>query len=541
MISTFLPLLLAAAPQGAPRVDVVQSTIPGSASAQVPGFPGIELDNIFKVGISPSGRWISRGNSVGSTPSNFIVLDSGEVLANGAVAPWTGAATMLLTAGNTDVGVNDSGQYFVAVKVNDAGQQPTWLARGQAGVWTGIFDTRGPIPGAPGVFFNTFRDLNGLANGTVAFGTDVRGLPSDRHRFLLQPPMIDQQTGVKGPTDPVTGLEVGKWYGWTGEVNYLVNPSGSHRLSRGTLVASPGLSEELLCLNNEVMIREQVILSGSGFTDPVAAIFEMHLAPDGTWSAVGVNDPPGSASPYEYWAVRNGTVVAKEGDPILPGDARVWHDGTGVGHSMLFCVSNGSSHYLGGIARNTGTNARIETVVLEGNQVVLEKGDPIDLNGNGLFDDNIVFDGFAASRWATVDRTGRLWFLAIVRDTATNVIDQALLRISPNPVTLDVPPLIAGAAATLEVQDATPGKTAVILYSLVGPGPSSLATPFGVIATEVGLPFILTPGKVVPASGTAVFPVFVPGGLAGLPVWAQAAVYDPAGAVLSNAYAGAVN
>ena len=238
--------------------------------------------------------------------------------------------------------------------------------------------------------------------------------------------------------------------------------------------------------------------------------------------------------------MRDGAVVAQTGDPIVPGDARIWHDGTGVARGAYFAVSNGTQHYLAGYGDHTGTGDRKQVIVLEGDQVVLEAGDPIDLDGNGLFDDNLVVEAFGVEQWNTVDRTGRLWLIAILRDTANNKTVEALLRISPHPVTLDVPPLVGGQAATIEVQDAVPGKTAVLLYSLAGGGPASFPTPFGTLAFEVGAPFSVSAPVAVPGSGTASFPVFIPAALSGATVWAQAGVYDANSGQLSNGFRGLV-
>ncbi|MAW59962.1 MAG: hypothetical protein CMJ94_03885 [Planctomycetes bacterium] len=541
MFSTFLALSALAAPQAAPRVEVLRSTLPGSVTSEVPGYPGIEITKFRDFSISPSGRFVVLAQSTGSTPAHFVIGDDGTVLGNGEVAPWTSADTMILSYSAAGVAVNDAGQIFVNTLVNEStGGQRVWIARKTGGAWLGMYDSKSAIPGAPGVFFNAFDELNGLANGQVAFYTDARGLPLDRNRFLLNPPAILEREGVTGPIDSLSGALLDVWDNWSADASFQVTPDGAHRLVRGTVASAPSLSNEFYTYDGDLIIAEQTVLAGSGFVDPVLEVYHMHLGHEGTWMATGVNDPPGSASPREFWFVRDGAVVAQTGDPIVPGDARIWHDGTGVARGAYFAVSNGTQHYLAGYGDHTGTGDRKQVIVLEGDQVVLEAGDPIDLDGNGLFDDNLIVEAFGVEQWNTVDRTGRLWLIAILRDTANNKTVEALLRISPHPVTLAVPTLVGGQAATIEVQDAVPGKTAVLLYSLAGGGPASFPTPFGTLAFAVGAPFSVSAPVAVPGSGTASFPVFIPAALSGATVWAQAGVYDASSGQLSNGFRGLV-
>lgn len=542
MFSAFLALSALAMPQSTPRVEVLRSNIPSDSTAAIPGYPGIDVTSFREIAISPSGRSIVLATSAGSTPNHFVLIDDGGVLAHGEAAPWTGSDAMVLSYSNADVGVNDAGHYFVSTLVNEAaGGQRVWIARRTAAGWTGLYDSKSAIPGVPGVFFSFFGQLNGLANGDVAFSSSVRGVPSDTSKVLLQPPTILDRIGVTGPADPVTGVVHDVWSTFNADEHLLVTPDGLHRLVRAPVSAHPNVSNEIVAFDGIEVLGEQKVLPGSAYTDPVGSVMGLHLAPDGTWSVFGSNDPPGSASPDEHWVVRNGAVVAESGDPILPGDSRAWHDGQGVTQAFFLAASNGIQNYLGGYAKDSITNDLQLVVVLEGDQVVLRAGDPIDLDGNGLFDDDLEFQGFSGSRWATVDRQGRLWMMALLKQSSGTKTYEALLRVSADPIQLVVPPLTAGAAATIEVQDATPGHTAVVLYSTVSGGPSSFPTGLGTLAFEVGTPFATTPMIPVPASGTASFSVTVPGALAGLPIWAQAAVYDAAGAKLSRGYTGAIN
>jgi hypothetical protein len=89
------------------------------------------------------------------------------------------------------------------------------------------------------------------------------------------------------------------------------------------------------------------------------------------------------------WAMRNGTVVAYSGDPIVSGATELWGD------ALAALAGNTVGDWV--LAGNTD-NADPDldsVVVLNGTTVLLREGDGVDLDGNGVADDGAEISGFS--------------------------------------------------------------------------------------------------------------------------------------------------
>ena len=82
------------------------------------------------------------------------------------------------------------------------------------------------------------------------------------------------------------------------------------------------------------------------------------------------------------YAARDGTVVAKTGDPIVTGSTETW----GTSFSAFAGNRNGDWVVFGRASAGAATD---DVIVLNGNTIAAREGDPVDLNGNGLFDDDV--------------------------------------------------------------------------------------------------------------------------------------------------------
>lgn len=110
--------------------------------------------------------------------------------------------------------------------------------------------------------------------------------------------------------------------------------------------------------------------------------------------------------------------------------------------------------------------------------------------------------------------------------------DQDAIKISVpwfRPV-LDVSNAVAGAAATITIQNCTPGSTVLTGYSLAGGGP--INTPYGPIFLSP--PFKQLPTLTANAGGVATMSANVPVAIAGRTVWMQSVDTGAAGEARSN-------
>lgn len=95
--------------------------------------------------------------------------------------------------------------------------------------------------------------------------------------------------------------------------------------------------------------------------------------------------------------------------------------------------------------------------------------------------------------------------------------------------TLSVNNLIAGQTATIAVANAGQNGIVFLGYSIQGPGPTSIGTPWGSFGFELSLPIRRMPPFFADANGDASMTQNIPGGAAGVPVWMHALVVDAGG------------
>lgn len=267
------------------------------------------------------------------------------------------------------------------------------------------------------------------------------------------------------------------------------------------------------------------------FGDPIPGIggtygtfYDPEVRADGTVGFMNANA-------REFWAVHDGAVYAKSGDPIVAGDARTWT--FTPGGSFEFASSNGADTYLAGRTTING-NSQSPVLVYNNAQVLLEPGDPIDVDGDGDFDENVTFFDFDP-QGAGVDSLGRLVTAVLLRQQGSFTNYTSIIRLSPpNAPILSLSNVVAGQTADVQISNAPVGDLALTAFSLVGVGPTELSTPYGDILISLSLPWVETSTLTVDAQGEANWSQGVPANLAGAQVWAQGAAFGPSGIRATN-------
>lgn len=94
---------------------------------------------------------------------------------------------------------------------------------------------------------------------------------------------------------------------------------------------------------------------------------------------------------------------------------------------------------------------------------------------------------------------------------------------------LTVSNLTAGQTATISVANAGSNGIVFLGYSIQGPGPSTIGTPWGSFDFAMSLPIRRMPAFFANANGDASMTQNIPAGAAGIPVWMQALVVDAGG------------
>ncbi|HWL92638.1 MAG TPA: DUF11 domain-containing protein [Phycisphaerae bacterium] len=247
--------------------------------------------------------------------------------------------------------------------------------------------------------------------------------------------MLLAQSSVTGPLGTAE-----TWDNAFLDDTYWFDGAGLEWIAAGEINGAAAV-DKVVVVNNEIVLQEDDVIPG--LSNPISTFAYAHMISNGDWYAYGSND--GDA---EDWLVRgNGaaySLLAKAGDPIYPGAGDSWDDAEGFGAGYLFVAANNQGDYII-CGRTNRANTRKNTVcVLNGTTEVLREGDPIDVNDNGLFDDNryvrtfdlhtaILTDG--GDFYCTVDMTD-----STLTGASGPIVGRATVR-----VPVSVAPLATGA------------------------------------------------------------------------------------------------
>jgi plastocyanin len=117
----------------------------------------------------------------------------------------------------------------------------------------------------------------------------------------------------------------------------------------------------------------------------VNSIVNTELLPTGDYYSRGTRKASPGGAQNGVWAVRNGVLFAQTGDPVaspVVGPVEHW-----ASSFLAFTGNTNGDTVL--VGKTDNPNAAIDDVVVVNGEVVLREGDPIDLNNNGQYDDNV--------------------------------------------------------------------------------------------------------------------------------------------------------
>ena len=426
----------------AQSIKVVFSNLAGDPSNTVPG-----LSNGWRAGVttqfdrpflSPDGsRWVIGGfANEAASADRVIVAGSGTTRAGATLVLQEGP--FALEAGrnysfvDTELSINDSGQVaFVAdldgsttndevlCTVNVDGTGLTLIAREDQPEPTGLF---------PGNFIGVTIDSPTITNdGRVGFKTLLDGpgtalpvapLTANNNDFLFLASTgggltTIAQEGVTpvSPGGPIWDLfDAGDFY---------VSADGSRWIAQGN-DEGPTTSDQVGVYfdgtTSAAVIREGSSIYAPGVVSTGGAA-EMFMSRNGAhWIANGSN----TTSDTNDWVVFNGTRVAGTDEDITPNNttdpAEAFDDAIFTTTFFSIAVNNAGDYIVAGTTNNPNADTNA-VIVLNGSRVVVREGDPVDVNDDGLPNDNVrvsVFNNF--DLFLTDDR--KLFFMADLRNDA---------------------------------------------------------------------------------------------------------------------------
>ncbi len=193
---------------------------------------------------------------------------------------------------------------------------------------------------------------------------------------------------------------------------FYTTPDGQHWYGQGRVAGATTADDGVLSYDGTVVLREGWAIPATSVL--VGDFFQTSLAGNGDWVSRG-RDNSSTAAAAPDWAVKNGTLLATTGDPAAPGEN--WGD------TFYAVTANRVGDWVLTGDTDNSDLSRDNVVVLNG-EVVLREGDPVDLDGNGQFDDDAFIGrgvntnpAFNPSTWfLTDDRV--LYGIAMLRNSA---------------------------------------------------------------------------------------------------------------------------
>jgi hypothetical protein len=476
--------------------SVIYSSVATSASSDVPGIPGVKFTGTTAAFQRPygtkGGRWYLKADTNAATTADDVLMIDGALgLREGDQAPW---APLGETMGPFEArnGLTDGGG--LAVKNNTSSSvNDDYVAKFVGGVWSIVAQEAQQIGAFPaGVTYDdTLTSVVLLDNGDVcleADGIDGTGITTS----------IDEVYVQEGATNGVFAQELvtiptGQFTGLTETVDNIsfddvwFTPDGANWVMKADLTGAT-TSDDVIIYNGAVVLQEGFDVPGIP-GDPIAGtgIDEVAMDHAGNWWARG------NLVSTQDFIVRQGVLIAKGGDPIHTGSTELWDDTT---FSDLFFMHQGDSlgnFVIAGVTDAADTFAN-GVMVYNNTTVVCREGDPVDLDGNGLFDDGHFINTFGNDD-VLLNDNGELYFVATLRtaNNTTTSVAQAYIKVDlsaqgpvvyctagtstngcvPSISGTGTPSGTAGSGFTLDVANVEGQKLGLIFYGVTGPAAST--------------------------------------------------------------------
>jgi len=214
---------------------------------------------------------------------------------------------------------------------------------------------------------NSIGSVHLLDDGRLAYvNTPIGNCSSLRYPAFLRGDTGFQQSGV-------SAIGGGVWdsFGLDGAGG---TPDGAHWYADGD-DEGPTTTDLIFVVDGNVILREGSPVPGSALI--FADVFQADMATNGDYILRGDN-PAGSPNPQ--FVVRNGTKLLETGDSV-DGGTELW--GTTIGAVAINASGDWAVH-----GRTNNADPAIDDVVVVNGVVVMREGDAVDLDGNGMFDDD---------------------------------------------------------------------------------------------------------------------------------------------------------
>ncbi len=409
----------------------VFTSIPGDPTSHVPGLgPTREFRGFYKLYRSAFGRRLifrSRSDAFQIENGPVVLCDiapdgtvSGSALFDiGDPVPWSPGNT-LNTVGER-MGVMDDGRCVVDT-IDSVGDR--YIVVGNAGGWSVAAKENEPIPGIPGATYGVILHEAHITNdGRVGLQSINSGnLPTNSNTVNLFDGEVVAREGITVPLGQAGGqANPMEFFDFQ---TYYHDATGDSVMYAGDTNGDPN-ADYVVVVNGVVRLQEGQLISFSPPFGPIATgtlngIREMHMESNGDWFVRGGN------SGGQDWVIRNGAVIARTGDPIHAGATETWSDLRDTATFFLHIGNNRGDVVVGG---RTSNPVNTDGVLVLNNQTVLARlSDGVDVDGNGVADDDAFIALFRTDR-AVLNDDGWVFVVALLRRGNGSDLGESLLRI----------------------------------------------------------------------------------------------------------------
>ncbi|MEZ6014819.1 MAG: hypothetical protein R3F49_06885 [Planctomycetota bacterium] len=353
---------------------VIYTELPTSPTSLIPGAAGARFGALDDIDQSPNGaHWTLHARSTGSSSfDNHFIADGALVLREFfSTLPWDPSQSW--RGGRSRV--NDAGQ--IALAAESAGS-PRYIVRGDnagQGAWTVLRREGDSVTGSAATWTQFFA-ASITTDARVGFAGNasgsLRAASFDGATVALTQSTVPTGSSSGGALTQIDPADFG----------FQVSADGATWAFLGAVGGA-----NALVVNNQVALEVGQPVPGSGFTRDILRVTGHSVDPSGRSFGWGLNEVDN-----RDWVVRDGVVLAQEFDPIVPGSSELWGNTSTLNPGFFHAVGNRAGDYV--IVGRTRASADI-VVVMNGQTVLARGGDPIDVDGNGLFDDNAILGGIS--------------------------------------------------------------------------------------------------------------------------------------------------
>ncbi len=418
----------------------IYSTIQTSPTSLVPGLQAIRFSTLRRPYRSPDGnRWALGADT------NWILSEDDVVVAGagafGSVAVQEGA--FLYGQGekfgpvDRNLSLSNDGSFCFATATTNVVDTEIIACRDSIGAISVAARKLEPAPGIPGAQLGNTLNSPSLTSLGVGFvSTALVGVPSTSDAAVFFGGTVRLQKGV---TTPAGQLDGGSrtWSSFRTENTYF-SADGGNYLTLGVLSGS--LQTDAIAVNNHVVVQSTFIVPGSGFVSSVAAGgLQAVMMSNGDWFARGTN------TDTLDWVLKNGVVLAVTNN-LVPGGLPGERFSQSILSTTFFNMAgNNHGDFVFGAATNNPDANRDLVLVWNNTSVIARQFDPVDLNANGLFDDDVFINAFRTDDMFVTD-DDYVYFLADLVNAAGSSLGQGFMRIHvPEPATIGLIGLSAAA------------------------------------------------------------------------------------------------